>query len=104
MATPAIDSRARLEEGGSGDLDDVMQVMEAAFGNTYGEAWTRSQCAGILPMAGVALIIARDGDSGQGGSGETATRTSMPWSRACCSVIPTEPTSGSVNVTRGTAR
>jgi ribosomal-protein-alanine N-acetyltransferase len=65
MANPAIDSRARLEEGGSGDLDDVMQVMEAAFGNTYGEAWTRSQCAGILPMAGVALIIARDGDSGQ---------------------------------------
>ena len=31
------------------------------------------------------------------------TRTVSPASRACCSVIPTEPTSGSVNVTCGTA-
>jgi ribosomal-protein-alanine N-acetyltransferase len=50
----------RLERGSSQDLDDAMRVMEAAFGQTYGEAWTRSQCAGILPMAGVSLFLARD--------------------------------------------
>ena len=53
----------RLEPGTSADLDSVMEVMEAAFGKKYGEAWTRSQLAGILPMAGVSLTIAReDGD------------------------------------------
>lgn len=50
----------RLERGASQDLDDAMRVMEAAFGRTYGEAWTRSQCAGILPMTGVSLFLARD--------------------------------------------
>lgn len=60
MATPAIDSEVRLRPGTSGDLDDVMEVMDAAFGSRFGEAWTRSQCAGILPMAGVCLIVARD--------------------------------------------
>ena len=42
-------------------LDQVMTVMTAAFGDSYGEAWTRSQCAGILPMEGVTLIIADGG-------------------------------------------
>ena len=60
MATPAIDSEVRLRLGSFGDLDEVMNVMNAAFGNRFGEAWTRSQCAGILPMAGVSLIVARD--------------------------------------------
>jgi len=41
-------------------LDDVMAVMTAAFGDSYGEAWTRSQCAGILPMNGVRLLVADD--------------------------------------------
>jgi len=50
----------RVERGSSNDLDDAMAVMEAAFGRTYGEAWTRSQCAGILPMTGVELFLARD--------------------------------------------
>jgi ribosomal-protein-alanine N-acetyltransferase len=36
-----------------------MVVMERAFGTRYGEAWTRSQCAGILPMSGVSLMLAR---------------------------------------------
>src|SRR3954471_15055120 len=62
MAT--VDQPARIEVATSEDLDSVMEVMEAAFGNRYGEAWTRSQCAGILPMAGVSLTIARDGESG----------------------------------------
>ena len=42
-------------------LDGVMTVMNAAFGDAYGEAWTRSQCAGILPMDGVTLTVADDG-------------------------------------------
>ena len=42
------------------DLDDVMQVMGAAFEPSFGEAWTRAQCAGILPMSGVELTIARN--------------------------------------------
>jgi ribosomal-protein-alanine N-acetyltransferase len=64
MATPALEHMVRLEAGNSADLDDVMTVMTAAFGDRYGEAWTRSQCAGILPMAGVSLRVARDADSG----------------------------------------
>lgn len=65
MATPALASRVRLEAGASTDLDAVIEVMQAAFGSKYGEAWTRSQCAGILPMAGVSLMLARDSDDGQ---------------------------------------
>ena len=37
-----------------------MVVMESAFGNRFGEAWTRSQLSGILPMTGVDLTIAAD--------------------------------------------
>ncbi len=44
-------------------LDDVMTIMSGAFGESYGEAWTRSQCAGILPMDGVTLMVA-DGGAG----------------------------------------
>jgi len=47
-----------------GDLDEVMAIMARAFDPEYGEAWTRLQCAGILPMAGVELILARDETSG----------------------------------------
>jgi len=49
---------AQLIQGSSDDLDAVMQVMTAAFPDRFGEAWTRSQCAGILPMQGVTLTIA----------------------------------------------
>jgi ribosomal-protein-alanine N-acetyltransferase len=62
MATVAQD--VRIECGTSADLDSVMAVMDAAFGRRFGEAWTRSQLAGILPMGGVTLMLARD-------SGET---------------------------------
>jgi ribosomal-protein-alanine N-acetyltransferase len=61
MAT--IESPVRLSAGTSGDLDSVMPIMEAAFGTRFGEAWTRSQCAGILPMAGVVLTVARERDT-----------------------------------------
>ena len=62
MAT--VENPVRIARGSSDDLDAVMRIMEAAFGDRFGEAWTRSQCAGILPMAGVALMLARDVDSG----------------------------------------
>ena len=62
MASPAPCPEIRIERGSPDDLDLVMEVMEAAFGNRFGEAWTRSQCSGILPMAGVRLALARDGD------------------------------------------
>ena len=58
MAT--VESDIRVSEGRSGDLDAVMAVMEAAFGRAFGEAWTQSQLAGILPMNGVSLVVARD--------------------------------------------
>jgi [ribosomal protein S18]-alanine N-acetyltransferase len=51
-----------LAPGKSSDLDDVVRVMEAAFDDRFGEGWTRSQCAGILPMPGVALMLARAPD------------------------------------------
>jgi ribosomal-protein-alanine N-acetyltransferase len=63
MAT--IDHPVRILSGNSEDLDSVMAIMEAAFGARYGEAWTRSQCAGILPMAGVSLMVALDRESGE---------------------------------------
>ena len=50
----------RLVPGNSADLTGVMTIMTAAFSPGFGEAWTRSQCAGILPMSGVSLILARD--------------------------------------------
>jgi ribosomal-protein-alanine N-acetyltransferase len=34
--------------------------MDSAFGSRFGEAWTRSQLAGILPMGGVSLTLAID--------------------------------------------
>ena len=48
-----------LEPGSSVDLDSVMSVMEASFDPAYGEAWTAPQCAGLLPMPGVWLTLAR---------------------------------------------
>jgi [ribosomal protein S18]-alanine N-acetyltransferase len=63
MATPALAEAIRIETGTSEDLDTVMKVMDRAFGKRFGEAWTRSQLAGILPMAGVVLTIASDAQS-----------------------------------------
>ena len=59
MAT--IEHDIRIERGSSEDMDSVMTVMESAFGRRFGEAWTRSQLAGILPMARVSLMLAREG-------------------------------------------
>lgn len=48
-----------IERGGASDLDEVMAVMDGAFDSCFGERWSRSQCAGILPLSGVELTIAR---------------------------------------------
>jgi ribosomal-protein-alanine N-acetyltransferase len=62
MAT--VEQQVRIEPGSSRDIDEVMRVMDAAFGDRFGEAWTRSQLGGILPMAGVSLMLAREADDG----------------------------------------
>ncbi|WP_155265276.1 GNAT family N-acetyltransferase [Sphingomonas segetis] len=58
MATPALAEDIRIAPGTPDQIGAVMQVMEAAFGDRFGEAWTRSQLSGILPMAGVLLTLA----------------------------------------------
>ena len=57
-STPSM-TQVSLDKGGHRDLDAVVAIMDAAFDDRFGEAWTRSQCAGILPMPGVFLTIAR---------------------------------------------
>ena len=49
-----------LGPGGIADLDAVMNVMDDSFDPRFGEAWTASQCAGLLPMPGVWLILAHE--------------------------------------------
>lgn len=51
-----------LAAGGPSDLDDVMRVMQSAFSEEFGEGWSRSQCGGILPLAGVRLVVARSAE------------------------------------------
>jgi ribosomal-protein-alanine N-acetyltransferase len=52
-----------LAPGGPADLPAVMRVMEDSFDPAYGEGWTGPQCAGLLPMSGVWLTLAWDGQS-----------------------------------------
>ena len=52
-----------IRSGSSNDIDGVMTVMESAFGTRFGEAWTRSQLAGILPLTGVSLMVAFEADA-----------------------------------------
>jgi len=59
MAT--LDNDVRIAPGTPDDIDSVMEVMHSAFGSRFGEAWTRSQLSGILPMKGVFLLLACDG-------------------------------------------
>lgn len=47
-----------LVPGSAADADTVDRLMGAAFDPRYGEAWTRSQCLGIMAMPGVWLTIA----------------------------------------------
>jgi ribosomal-protein-alanine N-acetyltransferase len=52
-----------LSQGGHADLRDVMAVMDDSFDPRFGEAWTTAQCAGLLPLPGVWLTLARDGEA-----------------------------------------
>lgn len=53
----------QIVPGAVADLGEVMLTMDAAFDPSFGEAWTRSQCAGILALPGVWLLLARsDGE------------------------------------------
>jgi ribosomal-protein-alanine N-acetyltransferase len=63
MATPAVTEDVGLAPGSADQIDAVMAIMNAAFGDKFGEAWTRSQLSGILPMAGVFLMLAVDRSS-----------------------------------------
>ncbi len=49
-------------EGTLSDLDGVMGVMVDSFDPRFGEAWTASQCASLLPMPGVWMRVAKAGD------------------------------------------
>lgn len=55
-----------LSEGGYADLAAVMAIMDDSFDPRFGEAWTHAQCAGLLPMPGVWLTLARDGERALG--------------------------------------
>lgn len=50
-----------VSPGNIADLGEVMAVMNDSFDPRFGEAWTTSQCAGLLPMPGVWLSLAQDG-------------------------------------------
>lgn len=52
-----------IDEGGRADLPAVMGVMEDSFDPAFGEGWTGPQCAGLLPMSGVWLTLAREGET-----------------------------------------
>ncbi len=43
-------------------LDAVMAIMGDSFDPRFGEAWTAAQCASLMPMPGVWLDLARDGE------------------------------------------
>lgn len=52
------DELITIREGGAADLPQVMRVMDESFDPYFGEAWTSSQCAGLLPLPGVWLSVA----------------------------------------------
>ena len=45
---------------GADAIDDAMVVMNQAFDPSFGEAWTASQCTGVLSMPGATMLLARD--------------------------------------------
>lgn len=55
-----------LSPGGPEQLDSVMDVMDDSFDPCFGEGWTAPQCAGLLPIPGVWLTIARIGQDAAG--------------------------------------
>lgn len=64
--SPVVPAALSLLRAGGDELDEVMGVVDGAFDPRFGEAWTRAQCSGILPMSGVVLILARSGQQAVG--------------------------------------
>lgn len=55
-----------LRAGGGGDLASVAAIMRDAFDPRYGEAWTTSQCMGMLALPGAWLTVASIGGEDAG--------------------------------------
>ena len=55
-----------LSPGREADLREGMIVMDGSFDPNFGEAWTISQCAGLLPLPGVWLTLARQNETVSG--------------------------------------
>jgi ribosomal-protein-alanine N-acetyltransferase len=51
-----------LRAGGVQDLQAVNTIMQDAFDSRFGEAWTKSQCMGMLSLPGVWLTLASVAD------------------------------------------
>lgn len=62
MAASPLPRGIDVVRGSVEDLPAVMEIMCSAFDPRYGEGWSLSQCAGIMPLRGVDLILARDDD------------------------------------------
>ena len=50
-----------LREGGTGDIAAMAGVIDEAFDDAYGEAWSAGQCLGIFSLPGVWLTLAEAG-------------------------------------------
>jgi ribosomal-protein-alanine N-acetyltransferase len=55
-----VSEAVTIDQAGLLDLDAVMAVMRDSFDPSFGEAWTAPQCAGLLPLPGVWLSLARE--------------------------------------------
>jgi ribosomal-protein-alanine N-acetyltransferase len=62
MATRTI----LLRSGDARDIAVVDDLMQTAFDPRFGEAWTRSQCMGVMAMPGVRLTLALVDDTPAG--------------------------------------
>ncbi len=55
-----------IVEADAAAIDSVMTVMDQAFDSSFGEAWKREQCLGILGLPGVWLSLATRDDQVEG--------------------------------------
>lgn len=55
-----------IVEADAAAIDSIMDIMNLAFDPSFGEAWQREQCLGILGLPGVWLSLATRGDQVEG--------------------------------------
>ena len=67
-------SGAIISKGDAADLPAIMPVMASAFDTQFGEAWTETQCLGVVSMPGSHLIIARGEQLGESPVGFALSR------------------------------